>query len=306
MKLKQNSIQTIEHGCDYSNSLAPRNSQLYSIEQNLDFHNNKAYQNDFDNLSTTVTIPMAEVNSDHEDEVFAEASANNLAKNNMEGLSSSEIAIRTGEFAVFTPQQGRTSEKIIKQVGIFDAKQPKGFIDVWWTNDDGGLTLLLPYILSQNKRWNQCKLRIFTVVEPDANYSQENLKKLLKQFRIPFSDVSVLTNSEAEPSQLRKQRFKNLVEKFMIDENNKDSKLGLTKEDLLKFKDKTCKILKMRDMIEKNSKNSNMVVMTLPIVSRRSCPASLYLAWLDCLSQEMPPFVSIYYMQSRLAYKLYD
>ena len=24
----------------------------------------------------------------------------------------------------------------------------KGFIDVWWMYDDGGLTLLIPYILS--------------------------------------------------------------------------------------------------------------------------------------------------------------
>ena len=59
------------------------------------------------------------------------------------------------------------------------------------------------------------------------------------QFRIPFSDVLVLTNCE-EPSNLRKQRFKSLVEKFMVDDksNGQGNKLSLTKQDLLKFKGK--------------------------------------------------------------------
>lgn len=294
-------IFRLEHGCDYSTNLAPRNSQLYSIEYTaIDqphlVHNNKAFQNDFDNLSTTVTIPINEsVNGQptphDEDDVFAEAGEN--SRNNFEEFNEHDKAIRMGEFAVFTPQTGRTPDRVIKQVEMFDVKQ-KGFIDVWWTHDDGGLTLLLPYVLSKNKRWNQCKLRIFTVVDNGVNYSQENLKKLLNQFRIPFSDVLVLTNCEEEPSPLRKQRFKSLIERFMVDETTKErGQLSLTKGDLLKNKEKTIKILKIRDMMERHSKNSNMVVMTLPMVARSSCPCPLYLAWMDLLSHEMPPFMFV-------------
>lgn len=162
------------------------------------------------------------------------------------------------------------------------------FISVYWIYDDGGTTLLLPYILSKNKRWSQCKLRIFTVIEPNVDYSPENLKKLLKQFRIPFSDVIVLINSHEQPVESKKQKFKNLVEKFMVPDDSpikERSELSLTKEDLLKFKDKTCKILRIREMIEQHSKDSNMVVITLPIVSKLSCKASLYLAWMDILSE---------------------
>ena len=161
---------------------------------------------------------------------------------------------------------------------------------------------MLPYILSKNKRWNSCKLPIFTVVDNGVNYSQENLKKLLNQFRIPFSDVLVLTNCEEEPSPVRKQRFKGLIEKFMFDDDKakERGKLSLTKEDLLKFKDKTCKILKIRDMMEQHSKHSNMVVMTLPMVSRSSCPGSLYLAWMDLLSHQMPPFCFVRGNQSNV------
>lgn len=141
------------------------------------------------------------------------------------------------------------------------------------------------------------------MVDNGVNYSQENLKKLLKQFRIPFSDVLVLTNSgEEEPSLPRKQRFKSLIEKFMVDDDKakERGKLSLTKEDLLKFKDKTCKILKIRDMMEQHSKHSNMIVMTLPMASKSNCPCSLYLAWMDLLSHEMPPFCFVRGNQSNV------
>jgi hypothetical protein len=38
-------------------------------------------------------------------------------------------------------------------------------IDIWWLYDDGGLTLLVPYILSRRKQWKKCKLRVFIVTE---------------------------------------------------------------------------------------------------------------------------------------------
>lgn len=79
----------------------------------------------------------------------------------------------------------------------------------------------------------------------------------------------------------------------MIDENAKDrTKLSLTKAELIKHKDKTYKILKIRDMMEKHSSKSNLVVITLPIITKNS-PASLFLAWLDVLSSEMPPFIYV-------------
>ena len=50
---------------------------------------------------------------------------------------------------------------MVKYVNHFQRKQTKGTIDVWWLFDDGGLTLLLPYILSKKSQWNDCKLRVF-------------------------------------------------------------------------------------------------------------------------------------------------
>lgn len=54
------------------------------------------------------------------------------------------------------------NKDLLKNVNRFNRKQKKGTIDVWWLFDDGGLTLLIPYILSTKSYWSSCKLRVFT------------------------------------------------------------------------------------------------------------------------------------------------
>uniref|UniRef100_A0A670ZMA9 Solute carrier family 12 member 3 n=1 Tax=Pseudonaja textilis TaxID=8673 RepID=A0A670ZMA9_PSETE len=66
-------------------------------------------------------------------------------------------------------KDGLDMSRIIKaQVGadanletVFQSKQKKKNIDIYWLFDDGGLTLLIPYLLTRRKRWSQCKVRVF-------------------------------------------------------------------------------------------------------------------------------------------------
>ncbi|OXB54214.1 hypothetical protein ASZ78_013975 [Callipepla squamata] len=44
---------------------------------------------------------------------------------------------------------------------IFQSQQGKKTIDIYWLFDDGGLTLLIPYLLGRKKRWGKCKIRVF-------------------------------------------------------------------------------------------------------------------------------------------------
>lgn len=55
-----------------------------------------------------------------------------------------------------------------------------GHIDVWWIVHDGGLLMLLPFLLKQHKTWKNCKLRIFTVAQMEDNSIQ--MKKDLATF----------------------------------------------------------------------------------------------------------------------------
>ncbi len=49
-------------------------------------------------------------------------------------------------------------------------------IDIWWLYDDGGLTLLIPYILSKRKQWTKSKLRVFIVTEQLTNIASTEQK----------------------------------------------------------------------------------------------------------------------------------
>lgn len=58
--------------------------------------------------------------------------------------------------------------------------QVSGNIDVWWIVHDGGLLMLLPFLLKQHRTWKNCKMRIFTVAQLEDNSIQ--MKKDLKTF----------------------------------------------------------------------------------------------------------------------------
>uniref|UniRef100_A0A3Q0QR18 Solute carrier family 12 member 7a n=1 Tax=Amphilophus citrinellus TaxID=61819 RepID=A0A3Q0QR18_AMPCI len=72
---------------------------------------------------------------------------------------------------------------VAKNIDHFPGNQERlkeGNIDVWWIVHDGGLLMLLPFLLSQHKVWRKCKMRIFTVAQMDDNSIQ--MKKDLQMF----------------------------------------------------------------------------------------------------------------------------
>ncbi len=65
---------------------------------------------------------------------------------------------------------------VLSNITQFQRKQRKGTIDVWWLYDDGGLTLLLPYILTTRKQYAGCTLRIFTLTSRKDELGREQRK----------------------------------------------------------------------------------------------------------------------------------
>ncbi|XP_022110096.1 solute carrier family 12 member 4-like isoform X1 [Acanthaster planci] len=67
-----------------------------------------------------------------------------------------------------------------KNINNFPSNKDKfesGTIDVWWIVHDGGMLVLLPFLLRQHKVWKNCKLRIFTVAQLEDN-SEKMIKDL--------------------------------------------------------------------------------------------------------------------------------
>uniref|UniRef100_A0A3P8NCN2 Solute carrier family 12 member 10, tandem duplicate 1 n=1 Tax=Astatotilapia calliptera TaxID=8154 RepID=A0A3P8NCN2_ASTCA len=73
-------------------------------------------------------------------------------------------------------------------------------IDVYWIADDGGLILLVPYLLTRRKCWRSCKIRVFILGdEENMMESRDAMMALLKRFRINVTDVVVMTDTERSP-----------------------------------------------------------------------------------------------------------
>lgn len=67
-------------------------------------------------------------------------------------------------------------KELLDQIGIFHSCRQTGTIDVWWLYDDGGLTILIPYILSLRSQFSQCKIRIFALTNHQMELELEERK----------------------------------------------------------------------------------------------------------------------------------
>uniref|UniRef100_A0A8C5AWH9 Solute carrier family 12 member 7a n=1 Tax=Gadus morhua TaxID=8049 RepID=A0A8C5AWH9_GADMO len=77
---------------------------------------------------------------------------------------------------------------VAKNIDRFPGNQQRleGTVDVWWIVHDGGLLMLLPFLLKQHKVWKQCRMRIFTVAQMNDNSIQmkKDLQMFLYQLRL--------------------------------------------------------------------------------------------------------------------------
>ena len=75
---------------------------------------------------------------------------------------------------------------------------PQSFVDVWWLVDDGGLTIMLPWLIQRN--W-PCPMRIFAIPASISTVARETrlVEKMIREFRID-GDVVVVTPDEVEVS----------------------------------------------------------------------------------------------------------
>uniref|UniRef100_A0A8D0H9S7 Solute carrier family 12 member 6 n=1 Tax=Sphenodon punctatus TaxID=8508 RepID=A0A8D0H9S7_SPHPU len=93
---------------------------------------------------------------------------------------------------------------VAKNVAFFPSNtEPfaEGNIDVWWIVHDGGMLMLLPFLLKQHKVWRKCKIRIFTVAQMEDNSIQmkKDLATFLYHLRIE-AEVEVVEMHDSDIS----------------------------------------------------------------------------------------------------------
>lgn len=143
------------------------------------------------------------------------------------------MARRAHSQGVYAADNGGPKEipkEILTAVNQFQRKQKKGTIDVWWLYDDGGLTMLLPFILSTRSQWSGCRMRVFALAnkKDQLDREQRNMAALLNKFRIDYSDVTVIPDVVRKPRRETKEKFQELVSKFLVSDEDHSALLEAT------------------------------------------------------------------------------
>ncbi|XP_062845440.1 solute carrier family 12 member 4 [Trichomycterus rosablanca] len=119
-----------------------------------------------------------------------------------------------------------------------------GHIDVWWIVHDGGMLMLLPFLLKQHKVWRKCKMRIFTVAQMDDNSIQmkKDLATFLYQLRLEAevevvemhdSDISAYTYERTLMMEQRSQMLRQM--RLSSAERNREAQLVKDRHSLIRM-----------------------------------------------------------------------
>ncbi|XP_077592889.1 solute carrier family 12 member 2 isoform X2 [Stigmatopora nigra] len=197
-----------------------------------------------------------------------------------------------------------SDQRLLEASQQFQKKQGKGTVDVWWLFDDGGLTLLIPYLLTNKKRWKDCKIRVFIGGKINRiDHDRRAMATLLSKFRIDFSDITVLGDVNTKPKKEHLAAFEEMIEPYRLREDDmepeaaerlKDSEpWRITDNELELYRAKTNRQIRLNELLKEHSNTANLIVMSLPLARKGAVSSTLYMAWLEVLSKDLPPILLV-------------
>lgn len=163
-------------------------------------------------------------------------------------------------------------------------EKQRGTIDVWWLYDDGGLTVLIPYLLTLHRAWKNCKLRFFSAdirSKHEVNPQGLRMASLLKKFRIDASCVEETEGVNQKPSKESIDAFRRLpVGDELGDEPIEDQKVLRT--------------IRIGELVRQNcSEDTRLVVISIPVPVTDVTTPLMYMSWLEVLSADLPPVLLV-------------
>lgn len=197
-----------------------------------------------------------------------------------------------------------SDQRLLEASQQFQKKQGKGTVDVWWLFDDGGLTLLIPYLLTNKKRWKDCKIRVFIGGKINRiDHDRRAMATLLSKFRIDFSDITVLGDINTKPKKENVTAFEELIEPYRLKEDDMEQEAAerlknsepwrITDNELELYRAKTNRQIRLNELLKEHSSTANLIVMSLPLARKGAVSSALYMAWLEALSKDLPPILLV-------------
>ncbi|XP_071383735.1 solute carrier family 12 member 2-like isoform X1 [Centroberyx affinis] len=197
-----------------------------------------------------------------------------------------------------------SDQRLLEASQQFQKKQGKGTVDVWWLFDDGGLTLLIPYLLTNKKRWKDCKIRVFIGGKINRiDHDRRAMATLLSKFRIDFSDITVLGDVNTKPKKESTSAFEEMIEPYRLKEDDMEQEAAerlknsepwrITDNELELYRAKTNRQIRLNELLKEHSSTANLIVMSMPLARKGTVSSALYMAWLEALSKDLPPILLV-------------
>ncbi|XP_063627507.1 bumetanide-sensitive sodium-(potassium)-chloride cotransporter-like [Cydia splendana] len=245
-------------------------------------------------FSLADTLPLTDKTSDHVSVCRASSVFNNIIlvkckffSVRRESTHGKDLKAPSDSFKILEAESYRA---LLSASGPYKPMQLQhGKLDAWWLYDDGGLNILLPYIIATRGAHGPVQLRILAFARHtrDRADAENQLKSLLAKFRISYASLTLLSGVGDTPAPATWDLFHSLIHRH---EPTRDCLVS--DADLTRWEAKTSRQLRLRELLLENSAKSTFVVMNLP-VPREGLPAPLYMAWLEMLSRDMPPMLFV-------------
>ncbi len=178
---------------------------------------------------------------------------------------------------------------------IFELKKKKKVgtkrIDIWYLGDDGGLTVLLPYLMQKDSRWTDAELRVCNLTHSSVEggqtarltYTTSRMLHLLKKFRILSATNVVDARLSTWPMEKTMQEYRRICKqsgcKCVLPNSRGDSAEAPSI--------KALRILRFAEVLRTESRDADMVFIQLP-VPEKDMSTKEYTSYLEILSSQMP------------------
>ncbi|XP_070360109.1 solute carrier family 12 member 3-like isoform X2 [Equus asinus] len=181
---------------------------------------------------------------------------------------------------------------------LFQSRQGWRTVDVYWLSDDGGLTMLIPYLLTHTQKWARCPVRVF-VSSPREQLEDKHkeIHSLLRRFSLGFQHVTVLPELTGKPQETSQKAFEDLVALHWLQKpppkgNLESTSLNtpapsgyISEQDLQANQKQSEWHMCLHEVLRQYSQDAALIVMSLPLIPRSACPGALYMTWLEMLSR---------------------
>eukprot|EP01083_Nonionella_stella_P001711 4872_1 len=162
---------------------------------------------------------------------------------------------------------------------------PFGIIDIWWLVDDGGLSILIPYLMAKSKFWvrstaggsKKLPIRLCIVTEVENEQADfARLSEVIRQYRMDPMEIKTFRIESGVPSDTTAEHFEQTLRQTAHDEQ-------FARPD---------RWLRVGELIHENSSQARLIYVTIPF-TKPEMPLTTYMGILEFLSEDMPPCVLI-------------